>query len=268
MAAKTAQPDSDWWFFKDGRVGTAAAATTAIGFWTSLWLQNGHPNGAGVAPGAAAIPTRATAGALMQANPAGAEQKWLLGLSVSPNAQGSLMLYDRLLHNSGLSGTVAAAPQAVGGPALTRYTDGVGNQIWLEIYTLIGATPHLITASYTNQDGVGGRTTPSRQIGGTGYREAQRMLQLPLQAGDTGVLSVETVTIDVSTGTAGDFGVTILHPILPIAFDEDGVGAVRDTISAVPGPREIVNNACLTLMWLAATADVINLMGACHFVDL
>lgn len=268
IAAKSAQPDNDWPSMKDGRVGSAAAAVTSTGFWTSLWLQNGAPNGAGVAPGAAAVPTRTTAGALLQLNPTPPAEKWLLGFSLAANSAGTLRLYDRLLHNSGLSGTSVAA-QAVGGPALTRYTNGVGNQIWIEIYTQIGATIRSVTASYTNQDGVAGRTTPSRQIGGTGYREAQRMLQFALQAGDYGVRSVESVTIDATTGTVGDFGVTITHDIGEVAFDEAGVGAVRDYISAVPGPPEIQTDACLTWAWFAATAgDTINFDGLTIFVDM
>jgi hypothetical protein len=252
-------------FFKDARIAAAAAVTTTIGFWNSLWQYNGHPAG-GAVPTTAAVPTRATTGSLFQANPGGGRQKWITGIAGTCATYGTLVLYDRLLHNGGLSGTVITA-QTVGG-TLTRYTNGDGNQIWLEIYTQIGNTQTTVTASYTNQAGVAGRTTTARLIGGASYREAQRVLQLPLQAGDTGVQSVESVTLAATTGTAGDFGVVIAHPLITAAFDEVGVGALRDTISAVPGPVEIVTDACLSMFWQAAVSSgSINLFASLHSVE-
>jgi hypothetical protein len=234
-------------FFKDARIAAAAAVTTTIGFWNSLWQYNGHPAG-GAVPTTAAVPTRATTGSLFQANPGGGRQKWITGIAGTCATYGTLVLYDRLLHNGGLSGN--------------------GNQIWLEIYTQIGNTQTTVTASYTNQAGVAGRTTTARLIGGASYREAQRVLQLPLQAGDTGVQSVESVTLAATTGTAGDFGVVIAHPLITAAFDEVGVGALRDTISAVPGPVEIVTDACLSMFWQAAVSSgSINLFASLHSVE-
>lgn len=59
-----------------------------------------------------------------------------------------------------------------------------------------------IAVTYTNQDGVTGRTTGT--IAATGVAPiVGRMLQLPLQAGDTGVQKIESVTSTVST--AGTF---------------------------------------------------------------
>lgn len=236
------------WGFKDWRIGSAAATTPQVGFWHSLWLMNGQPAGAAAAPGAVAAPTVSTSGSLLQTNPGGGRQKWLTGWSGTCAQPGSFLLYDRLLHISGLSGTSTSA-QTVGG-SITRNTGGVGNEIWVEIYTTIGTTATTITASYVNSSGVS-HTTPTRVIGGTGNREAQRMLQLPLADGDVGVQSVTSVTLAASTTTAGDFGVTIVRPLLTASVDDNAVGWVRDTLTAVPGPVEVVTDACLALMFMA-----------------
>jgi hypothetical protein len=45
---------------------------------------------------------------------------------------------------------------------------------------------------------------------------------MPLQAGDRGVKSVESLTLSASTGTAGNFGLTLFRPIMtfPGVYDE------------------------------------------------
>lgn len=120
----------------------------------SLWLFDGIPGGVTALPGAVSAPTNATNGSLKQTNPGGGRQKWLLGMNCMSNYQGNLILYDRLLHMSGLSGSVIT-DQTVGG-TLTRYTgaDSVGNQIWIEIFFNLGSTSTTITANYVNQTGI------------------------------------------------------------------------------------------------------------------
>jgi len=252
--------------FQDARVGAAAAVTVA-GRWSSLWLYNSQPS-AGAIPGAAAIPTRDTTGALKQINPSGGREKWLLGHEVGCSVAGVLVLYDRLFHIGGLSGT-AITPQGVqtaGLPALTRNTGGIGNEIWIEIYTAIG-TAQTITATYVNEAGTLNRTTPAAAIGGAGLQEAQRMIPLPLAAGDQGVRSVDSVTLSASTGTAGNFGVTIARPLLALPVPATGMGYLRDTIAGLPSIPKIDTDACLALAWLANSTTGPQIHGLLHFID-
>ena len=118
------------WFFKDSRVGAAAAAAPVAGRMTSLWTYDGQPSD-GAVPAGAANPDVTTAGALKQTNAAGGAQKYLLGVSGVVGQAGTLILYDRLLHAGGFSGTTITA-QTVGG-TLSRNTGGLGNQLWVEI---------------------------------------------------------------------------------------------------------------------------------------
>lgn len=252
-------------FYKDARVDAAAANATVAGRYSSLWMYEGNPAG-GAAPGAVAAPDNTTDGGLKQVDPGGGRQKWLLGVAASALSTGTLILYDRLLHISGLSGTSAVA-QTVGG-TLTRYTgtESVGNQIWVEVYTAIGGTATTVTASYTDQDG-NSATTTATSIGGTGLNEAQRIIPLPLASGDTGVRAVASVTLAATTGTAGNFGVTIARPLAVVPLSMVGVGSVRDLISGLPSIIEVKTDACLALAWLANGTTAPQLFGSLHMVE-
>lgn len=252
-------------FYKDARVGAAAAAAPVSGRWTSLWEYNGSPSHGAVPGTTAEIPTNATDGGLKQADPGGGRRKWCLGAMGTGLTGGTLILYDRLLQISGLSGTSTSA-QTVGG-TLTRYTSGAGNQIWVEVYTQIGASSTTISASYTDQDGNSGQTSRSVAIGNTGLREAQRIIPITLASGDTGVQACASVTLAATTGTAGNFGVIIAHPLLTIPFANPGVGSVRDLISGLPGLQEIFTDACLALAWIPNTTTVPQIFGSAHFIE-
>lgn len=249
----------------DNRIDSAAAAATVAGKWSSLWRYNKSRGGSGAVPSSAAAPDNATRGGLMQVDPSGGREKWLLGQACISNAAGAMMLYDRLLHNGGLSGTVTTA-QTVGG-TLTRNTGGEGNQIWAEIYTLIGTTATTITASYTNQAGTSGRTTKAVSIGGTGNREAERLLPLPLQDGDTGVQAVASVTLAGTTGTAGSFGITIMKPIGIGIISGVALGYWRDYVAGLPGLPKIDTDACLSLAFFANSTGAPQLMFAAGMAE-
>lgn len=253
-------------FYKDARVGAAVAAATVAGRITSLWEYNGSPSH-GAVPGAVSVPTNATAGSLRQANPGGGRQLWCTGVWAMALSPGTLVLYDRLLHISGLSGTVTT-PQTVGG-SLTRYatTTSAGNEIWCEIYTIIGTTGTTITASYTNQAGTAGQTTQATAFGGTAFREAQRIIKLPLASGDNGVRAVASVDLVASTGTAGNFGVSIVRPLAVIPIPATGVGYVRDFVAQQPGIQEILTDACLAWAWHANTTTAPQVHGGVQLVE-
>ena len=250
--------------YTDNRAAGAAAVAQVIGRLTSLWQYHKMPGGEGAVPTASAIPVNDTAGAFFQTDPSGGRQKWLLGAIAASSTGGTLTVYDRLVHQGGLDGTVTTA-QTTNLPttALTRYsgTNSVGNFIGVEIYAQIGTTATTFTVSYTNQAGTSGRTTKAVSIGGTGLREAQRIIICALQDGDTGVRSIESVTLAASTTTAGNFGVFIGHPIISIPLVSAGLAVPRDLVTGLPSIQEILTDACLTGYWNAAStiAPQINL---------
>lgn len=252
-------------FFFDSRVQAAAAAPTVYGQFTSLWRYN-KSNGANAAvPTTVAAPTRSTLGALGQANPSGGRQLWCLGFEGAITQGCVIQMYDRLLHIGGLDATSTSA-QTVGG-TLTRNTGGVGNEIWLEVYTQIGATGTTATVSYTNQAGTASRTTQAAVIGGTGYREESRIIKMALQDGDTGVQSVQSVTLAASTTTAGNFGVTVAKPIGMGMCETAGGAFFRDFVSGLPSIPEIDTDACISFALLPSQITAPRGMVALHMIE-
>jgi hypothetical protein len=256
-------------FHKQARVAGAAATAPIAGRPASLWTYDGQP-GAGVAPGAVAVASSATNGALKQANASGGREKFLYSAWATGLVAGTLVLYDRLLHQSNLSGTSTSAQTVQGTgtptPALTRYTDGLGNIAWVEIYTIIGATGTTVTMSYTNQNG-DTATSAAVAIGGTGFREVTRCVFLPLATGDRGIQSVRTMTLAGTTGTAGTLGVTVARPIAYIGIGAPGGGGWRDFSTGLPGIPEIQDDACLSLLWFPNTTTAPEIFGGLSMLE-
>lgn len=260
-------PENIFWFKNPSIAG--ALDTWAAGFLYSAWKYDGFPGGAST-PGAVAAPTGATAGAMPITNPGGGREKFLVsaGVMAVPQTVPYVMIYDRLLHIGGFDGTNTGA-QNVGG-SLTRYTDGIGNMLFVEINTAVGTTARTITASYSNTVPTSGRTTTSVAFGGTVGtlgNDANLFIPLPLQAGDLGVSAVASATIGTgSTGTAGNFGVVVAHPIALIPLDGSG-GAVRSFANGMPGLPEIQTDACLAVAFYAASSTESPISGALGLVE-
>ena len=256
------------YFHKVPRVAGVAATAPIIGRGASLWTYDGMPS-SGAVPTVGAIPDRTTTGALPFVAATGGRDLHLIGASVTPLTAGVYLLYDRLFHIGGLSG-ISTADQTVQGstpsPALTRNTGGAGNIAWYEIYTTIGTTTTTLTMTYTDQDGNTGQTA-TINIGATGFREVTRAQRIPLAAGDTGVRAIEKVKLTATTGTAGDFGITIAQPLAWIPVGASGTAGWRDYTTGLPGTPVINPNACLALMFIPAAATATEVWGCLATVE-
>lgn len=256
------------WFHKVARDGGAAATAPIAGRIASLWRYDGQP-AAGANPTTAAVCDNTTNGGLKQADPGGGRQKFLYSAWAAGLVAGTLVLYDRLLHIGGLSGTTATAQNVqttTPTPTLTRYTDGLGNMAWCEIYTIIGTTATTVTMSYVDQGG-NTQSSPAVAMGGTGFREVSRCIMLPLASGDTGIQAVKTVTLAATTGTAGNFGVTIGHPIAYVGIGMPGGGGWRDFSTGLPGIPEVQTDACLAFLWFPNTTTAPEVFGGLSMLE-
>ncbi len=115
--------------------------------------------------------------------------------NATPRPPFMVLIADRLSHQGGLSGTTVGTTQTTNLPTapLTRYTDGVGVMAALQVNTSIGNGVVLAQCSYTNQAGTAGRTSPQFLL--MGMQRTAAMCLMPLQEGDYGVRSVESVTL-------------------------------------------------------------------------
>jgi hypothetical protein len=255
-------------YFKAPRIAGAAATAPIAGRMASLWRYDGMPGG-GAIPTTRAIPTRTTQGAFPYTAAGGGREKFALTVGLASSVAGVFTVYDRLFHIGGLSGAVTTAQTVQGStptPALTRNTGGVGNVVFVEIYTQIGNTAQTITMNYTNQAGTTGRISTAVAIGGSNNREATRVIMLPLQGSDTGVRAVESVTLSGSTAIAGEFGVIIARPFPLLAVATAGMAVIRDWTTGLPMPPD-VNDMCLSLLFFPASAAAPDIYGGFSFVE-
>jgi hypothetical protein len=252
----------------DGDAFNSASVTTAAGRWASFYRAIAAPGQTAVP----AIPTTAVAlnntdlGALNQQMISYSPSSlYIAGAKLTGSADGTFMLYDRLCHNGGLSGTVTG-PQTTNlpTPTLPRYTDGIGVQIAIEFYTAVGTATSSITISYTNTDNVSGRNTAAMPIGSSGFGAgtggAARFMILPLADGDKGVKSVESINITASTVTAGNLGVVLFKPIsmfAMVSFGDSPYNVLTGNMVNIP---EVLSTACLTMAGI--TGGTIALAGS------
>lgn len=212
------------------------------------WTING-----GVAPTTSVALTKATTGAQLPDIPDTGDQYLQVStLGYQTNAAvavGLPMITDRLVHSGGLVANITTA-QTTNLPtaALPRYTDGIGVMIGLDVYTATGGTATTVTASYTNQDGTPGRTTQA--VAWTASAPVGRRFILPLQDGDTGVRSVESVTFAGSTTAAGNVGVTLFKPLgWAHSNAMHPSGQWGEAMAALYGGLfQIHNNACIEFL--------------------
>ncbi len=255
-------PENIWWH-KTDRIG-GVTITPEQQREMSLWMHDGYPSAAAT-PTTVAIPDNTTDGGFKQATPGGGRQKWLNAFgNFWSNGQCTLVLYDRLLHIGGLSGLLPTA-QTVGG-TITRYTgsESYGNQLFAEVNADIGATATTISASYTNEAGTSGQTTPTTIFGGTGFRLQGRFIQLPLASGDMGVRAVADVTLGVSTGTTGDFGIVIARPVAMVTVTQRGGGGLQTFLERI---SEIKSDACLAMYMISHDTQTPRFGGVVSMVE-
>ncbi len=246
--------------------GKASSTAKAAGTFQSLWLTAGQPT-SGTAPAVAtmAIPTNATTGAFYFTNPTSPALTYMSKVSLTASTIGTMIIYDRVGHSGILNGTLTTA-QAVNGSTIDRnYTGVLGEDVemFVEWYTATGATASNITVSYTNEQGVSGRTTVSTAFQATPV--VGQMLPLPLASGDRGVQSVQSVTLSASTGTAGAFGITLVKRIAEIPITIANGGVVLDPFAL--GMPQIKDNACIAMMVLCSTTSTGYITGTINLVQ-
>ena len=197
-------------------------------------------------------------------NPTAPALSYLAQTKATFATAGTIHLYDRVWSCSAMVGNVATAQTVVSFPTLTRPdANGNGLEIWIECYTATGSTASNVTVQYTNSAGVSGRNTVSTAH--ITSMPANRMYQVPLQSGDTGVKSIQSVTLSVSTGTAGSFGVSLMRRLSSISSVVPNVGQTMDFTQL--GLPQIYDNAALTFVNQGTTTSSGIIMGAFNVIQ-
>lgn len=207
------------------------------------------------------------------------DTKHILNMSavtaVATGVPGQLMLVDMQGYYPGISLNSATAQTLTGTPTL-RYANGVGVRAFMVVTTASGATAHNIALSYTNQAATAGKALPvtvsctasaiAGHINHSGTAANNYGPFLPLASGDTGIQSVQTVTISAASGS-GVGALVLARPLVSIPLVATAITTERDLLNQIPALPRVYDGACLTWLYFAgaATAANTNFYGSTDF---
>lgn len=238
------------------------AAMQAAGIWHSFFYTTGRPGAAAApTPGLAGAALTSYAGQIPWTDPASGNG-YLARLAAAATRSGALMLADRLWHNSGIvvTTTTGQTINSVAWPARDRdgSTNGENVQVGLEVSSAMGNGSPITntTLTYTNQSGTGSRTAtmasfPANAVAGT-------FVPFELQAGDTGIRSIQTLTLGTSY-VSGTFHLVAFRQLGLLHLPAANAGAGLDTITS--GFVRCYNQSVPFLKWLPDATTAINLFG-------
>jgi hypothetical protein len=244
------------------KVGTAPEA---IGIPHSHWYATGRP-GAGSAPSpginGAAVTGNAVAGQIPRTNP-GSGNAHLGRLALTGSLASTLLLCDRLWHNSGLSITSTSAQAITPAtlPARDRdgSTNGVGVMAALEWSAAGGAGTPTVTLTYTDESGNTGVTTT---FTGVTTPNLGTFFIWPLAAGDTGVRAVTSYQ-QSATWTSGTAHIILFRVLAVIGNPVANVANAVDALTS--GLPRIYDNSVPFLVYIPSSTTAANITG--HYVE-
>jgi len=237
-------------------VDKASIASQVSGGFSSLWRATGVPTQAAV-PTAFAVCTKALVGAIgftNQTSPVTSYLAW--AYATCANAAQAVEIHDRLGHMGGLSGTVTTAQTVnvdasnVGITADRRGDSNYSDLQWfLEWYTATGATGVNATCAVTYDD----NSTGNIVVAVPTNTAASRMVQIiPAVAGKF-IKSIQSVTLSATTGSAGNFGITVTRQRTILRTDLSNKG--QEFTWAQLGLPEIPNDSCLFIVQVCVTSS-------------
>lgn len=188
-----------------------AGRVTIIGAWFSLFDVAGAPGAGTLAIGNTAnglVPDDSVAGYPIISAFGGSATGYISKVEFGSSLACRLALFDRVFaagaYAFNASTTLASQPSY---SARLPNTDYNGLEIWIECVTPFTGNV-TVTVTYTNQAGTTARSTSLAT--GTPLTLG-RCMQIPLQAGDSGVQKIESVVCTVAS--VGTLNVMVLRPL-------------------------------------------------------
>lgn len=242
----------------------AVTPTLVAGKPQSLWGLAGNP-GAGswdtTLNGVVLSSTSAmVSGQIPHVDP-GSGNSYLAGLTAMATQAGMLLLCDRLWHNGGFTIT-STGSQSITSPTfpardIAGSTNGDGVYLGLEVSAACGAAAPTITIGYTNQAGTGSRTA-TNSFATANSPAAGSFFPIGQQAGDTGVRSVQSLTLSVSwvSGTINLVAYRVLAAIPLLALIPNDLDPITARFA------RIYNGTVPFLIFVPNTTTASNISGA------
>jgi hypothetical protein len=218
-------------------------------------------------PGAAVAPTPGIGGAVLTSysgqipfsNP-GAGNTYLARFLGQCTIAGTLMLCDRLWHNSGIDvtntgeQTFTASAQI---PARDRDGTNTGNGVYagIEVSTVTGAGTPTLTLKYTDTDG--NTATATNQVATVASSIAGTFYPIGLAAGDTGIQKAQSLTLN-TTWTSGTIHTVLYRVLAKIELTAQTPNAV-DALTS--GFVRMYDNTVPFLIFIPNTTTTSNIFG-------
>lgn len=181
-----------------------------------------------------------------------------------------LMLVDLLGFYRVSSVTTTAAQTLNNTITIPRYTTWAWVQafMWNTNTTALGAATPNLSINYTNSAGTAWRITPATlPIGKTAASNGLILYSwtgagkywpfIPLQTGDAGIRSIQSVTISTSY-ISGEFSIWLCRPLLTLPLTTIGVASERDLMNQVPSLPQVFDGANLQWMLYNWAATPVN----------
>ncbi len=173
----------------------------------------------------------------------------------------SLILADRLWHNGGFTITLTTAQALTSATFPARdnnqSSNGQGVLLGLEVSAATGSGTPTITVSYTNQDGTSGRTGTGIYTA-TASSVAGTFIPISLQAGDTGVRSVQSLTLSASW-ISGTINLVAYRPLVALEISGSLVPNAVDSVTG--GFPQLFNGVVPFLIVLPSASSAFTCSG-------
>lgn len=232
-------------------------ANATAGTIHNMWRSTGPYPVQPAIPGAVALCDRTTPGALELPAVAGANTRYIDAFNLQLSQAGQVRFVDRVIHSGNLNGTLTTA-QTVNTPALPARAPAFGCDWFLECYSDTGATSVNANIAVTYTDA----TSNTIVVSIPANWRAGRMLQIPPTLPKI-IASVQTVTLSLSTGTVGAFGVTCQQDIGVTALVIGANLGDKDASMVLPIPAD----ACLCLVVDCTTTATGNIIGGYRIIE-
>lgn len=203
---------------------------------------------------------RTTSGCIPFSNPSSG-YSYLTRFMGQATIAGSLILCDRIWHNGGYTITSTSAQNSTtptfGSRDNAASSNGDGYLAGVEVSSTTGAGTPTLTLGYTNQAGTASRSatnldaTVASSVARTFYR-------IGLQAGDTGIRSIQSLTLS-ATWTSGTINLVVYRPIVSVALSNANTPGVLDTLTS--NFARLMDSNCLFFLFIPQTTTTSNICG-------
>lgn len=248
----------------------ASIASQTANSYCSLWRATGQP-GQGAIPTVVATCNNTTVGTIgfnQQMSPSTSYGAYLE--IATGNAAMTMELHDRLANMGGLNGTLTTAQSVNLDLNTLLATDNIDTrkgdanysdvQWWLEWYTATGGTAVTATIVVTYNDGTTGNLSV---LSLAATRPASHMIPLnsliPSAQSGKFIRGIVSVTLSATTGTAGNFGVTVTRPRMTLSSPIANFKFIADW--AQLGLPEIYNSSAIFPIVLTSTTSTGTVRG-------